>query len=46
MNIIRTPDGWMVQLPDGCYLTDPDGNTCWDDYLDAYSLFLAALLNA
>ena len=38
--IIKTLDGWMLQRPDGTYIEDAEGNNCFDDYMEAFALFI------
>jgi hypothetical protein len=35
MNVIRTTEGYMVELPNGCYLCDEHGDNLWDTRSEA-----------
>ena len=35
MNIIKTNDGYMVELPNGDYLCDVNGDNLWDTHAEA-----------
>lgn len=36
--IIKTDDGYMVELPDGNYLEDSNGNNLFDSLVDVFSV--------
>ena len=36
--IIKTNDGYMIELPDGDYMCDADGNNLFDTFAEACSL--------
>ena len=38
MKVIKTNDGYMVELPDGDYLCDEHGDNLWDTYDAAWGV--------
>jgi len=46
MKIIKTYDGWMVINAEGEYLTDANGDNCFNDRAEAAALQRQAMIHA
>lgn len=45
LEIIKTPNGYMVEQPNGDYLHDMNGDNLWDTYSEALEALEFARIN-